>query len=156
MSARISRAASPLPKNRAGFGARVGRILVGITVFAFCFLSLNSARAYESRPSAKPNIVFILADDLGYGDLPGPGLYWSFSTESGVLSVVAVPALHLVASKDTLTISWLGPAFHLQAQTSSLMLGVSSNWFDYPGGSTSPVIIAVNLSKCLFLRLISP
>jgi autotransporter-associated beta strand protein len=89
---------------------------------------------------------------------PGPGLRWTFSPLTGVLSVAPLPELRIQTTQhNTLTITWLVTAFHLQAQTNSLMVGLSGNWFDYPGGATSPVIIPANpANECWFFRLASP
>jgi len=89
---------------------------------------------------------------------PGPGLAWSFNTPNGILTVVAQPSLHIeVSGNRTLTISWPGSPFHLQAQTNSMRIGLSSNWFDYAGGGTSPVTLTADPGdECLFFRLVSP
>jgi hypothetical protein len=48
------------------------------------------------------------------------------------------------------------PGFKLQAQTNSLGVGLSGNWFDYPGGSSSPVNATVTpANPAVFFRLIS-
>lgn len=41
-------------------------LLIGLT---FCAIELNAAAANKPSPTRPPNIIFILADDLGYGDL---------------------------------------------------------------------------------------
>ena len=57
-------------------------------------------------------------------------------------------------SAGVLTLSWSNPALHLQAQTNALSVGLKSNWFDYPGGGTSPVNIPANNSLgSVFFRL---
>ena len=72
-----------------------------------------------------------------------------------VLTSVAIaqPTLGIVKSGNTLTFSWTGP-FKLQSQTNSLSVGISNNWGNYPGGSTSPVVVTVNpVNPTVFYRL---
>ena len=58
----LSEALKPLSLVR-GVGARLP-----ILFFAFC-ISLVSVNAQQPNSKSKPNIIFIFADDLGYGDL---------------------------------------------------------------------------------------
>ena len=72
-----------------------------------------------------------------------------------VLSVAPItsPTLSLGQAGNNLTFSWTGP-FKLQAQTNAINIGVSSNWFDYPGGGTSPVNVTINpTNPTVFFRL---
>lgn len=49
--------------------------------------------------------------------------------------------------------SWTGSAI-LQSQTNGLGTGLSTNWFDYPGGGTSPVSVPVDDTQpTVFFRL---
>jgi fibronectin-binding autotransporter adhesin len=79
-------------------------------------------------------------------------------SSSGSIQVASVtpigqPTLGVSQSGNSLTFSWSGP-FKLQSQTNSLSVGVSSNWGDYPGGSTSPVIVTINpANPTVFFRL---
>jgi hypothetical protein len=89
------------------------------------------------------------------------GLSWSFNPATGVLSVTGGrPKLNIVNNGDgTLTFSWVNngtDTFRLQAQTNSISVGITPNWFDYPGGGSSPVTTAINPSNpTVFYRLIS-
>ncbi len=60
-----------------------------VLLFAAVLLALSAARAAESRP---PNIVIILADDLGYGDL---GCYGSPGIRTPNLDAMAREGLRL-------------------------------------------------------------
>jgi autotransporter-associated beta strand protein len=88
---------------------------------------------------------------------PGPGLAWNVAT-AGLLKVVAQPILR--ASRTDahhVLVSWSDPSFHLQLQTNFLSGKRNTNWYDYPGASTSPLIIPIDLSnQALFLRLVAP
>lgn len=87
---------------------------------------------------------------------PGTSLAWSFT--NGVLSVVAdaaPPTLQVSQTGNTLTFSWSG-AFKLQSQTNALTVGISTNWFDYPNGTNSPVNAIINpANPTVFYRLVS-
>jgi len=72
-----------------------------------------------------------------------------------VLSVapIAPPTLAVSRAGNTLNFSWSGP-FKLQSQTNSISVGLSSNWFNYPSGSTSPVSVTINPTNAtVFFRL---
>lgn len=86
---------------------------------------------------------------------PGVGLTWQFSPANGILYVAAQPGIRASRSDaGNLLVSWSGSDFRLQAQRNSLSAGVT-NWFDYPGAATSPVIVPIDPSQpALFLRLI--
>ena len=77
---------------------------------------------------------------------------------SGSITVASVtpigqPTLGVSQSGNSLTFSWSGP-FKLQSQTNGLAVGVSSNWGNYPGGSTSPVVVTINpANPTVFFRL---
>ena len=61
------------------------------------------------------------------------------------------PVLTSFYSGTSINFSWSGP-FKLQAQTNSVGLG--TNWFDYPGGGSSPVSVPVNRANpTVFFRL---
>ena len=77
---------------------------------------------------------------------------------SGSVSVASVtpiapPTLNAVQTGNTIALSWTGP-FKLQSQTNSLSVGISTNWFNYPGGTVSPVNVTINpTNKTVFYRL---
>ena len=73
-----------------------------------------------------------------------------------VATVTAPPTLSVTPVGNNLQFSWPGSGYKLQAQTNSLSVGISNNWGDYPGGSTSPVSVPVDATKgAVFFRLIS-
>ena len=68
------------------------------------------------------------------------------------------PSLGVSKSGSVLTFSWSATGFKLQAQTNAagIKLG-DTNWFDYPGGGSSPVNVTINpANRSVFFRLISP
>ncbi len=96
--------------------------------------------------------------------LPSP-LNWNVSAvlTTGTLTVtgaVVVPnPIPLIVAKtnNVLTFSWTNAAFVLQSQTNSLSLGLKTNWFDYPGGASSPVNVTIDVAKpTVFFRLKTP
>jgi fibronectin-binding autotransporter adhesin len=86
---------------------------------------------------------------------PGTGLTFTFT--NGILSVVSAvttpPVLNVAQSGNSLNFSWVG-AFKLQSQTNALNTGLNTNWFDYPGGSSSPVNVNIDAAApAVFFRL---
>jgi len=91
--------------------------------------------------------------------LPLP-LAWSFNAATGLLSVTGPqPTLNYVNNGNSLTFSWVnggGYTFKLQSQTNSIDIGISNNWFDYPGGGSSGVSVPINAAQgTVFFRLVS-
>jgi len=79
--------------------------------------------------------------------------------KSTAFNVMGLPpiAAQYRAGSTTLEISWSGTGFRLQAQTNDPDVGVSTNWFDYPGGTNSPVIIPIDpANPSVFYRLVLP
>ncbi|HYG21499.1 MAG TPA: autotransporter-associated beta strand repeat-containing protein [Verrucomicrobiae bacterium] len=72
-----------------------------------------------------------------------------------VASVVpSQPTLNFSRVGNSLQFSWTG-SFKLQSQTNSLAVGLSNNWGDYPGGSTSGISVPINSAHgAVFFRLI--
>lgn len=69
---------------------------------------------------------------------------------------LAPPTLNFIQTGNNLQFSWTGN-FKLQAQTNGLNVGVSSNWGDYPAGTTSPVSVPITVANgTVFFRLSAP
>ncbi len=61
------------------------------------------------------------------------------------------------AGLGTLEIAWSGVGFRLQAQTNRHGINIPTNWYDYPGGTSSPVTLQVDPAKpSIFYRLVGP
>jgi hypothetical protein len=71
---------------------------------------------------------------------PQPTLTWEQETGAGTLNLL-----------------WSGTGFRLQAQTNVPGYGLGPAWFDYPGGTTSPVTVPVDSRNgSVFYRLVWP
>jgi hypothetical protein len=58
------------------------------------------------------------------------------------------------AASGTVQLTWSGTGFRLQSQTNGPGSGLTTNWFDYPGGPTSPVTVPVDPQNgAVFYRL---
>jgi autotransporter-associated beta strand protein len=83
------------------------------------------------------------------------GVTPSFDPATGnlTLAVTAPPVLNVGRSSGSLQFSWTG-SYKLQSQTNTLNQGLGTNWFDYPGGTNSPVTVPVDAAKpAVFFRL---
>lgn len=106
----------------------------------------------------------LFAADFGRGNFgrispsPGPGLVWSFDATTGILRALAPPTLQVASvSTNKLVLYWQGKGFHLQAQTNSFGLDPTGEWFDYPEGNNSPIVLPISpASRNMFLRLVTP
>ena len=92
----------------------------------------------------------------------GAGATWvnNLGTDGSITVVsITLPVLSFTRSGNNLQFSWnnsLG-AFRLQSQTNSSIVGLTTDWFDYPGGSVSPVAVPiVATNAAVFFRLLSP
>lgn len=73
-----------------------------------------------------------------------------------VIGIAAPPTLNFSRIGDNLQFSWNG-TYKLMAQTNSLGVGISTNWFVYPGGGTSGVLVPIDAANgTVFFRLSVP
>ena len=95
---------------------------------------------------------------------PGAGLAWNTNTLAidGTLRIasLAPPNIGVQVAGNQLSLSWpsANAGWHLQAQTNSIGVGLSTNWVDVPAsGTTNLVIMTINPANgSVFYRLISP
>ena len=105
--------------------------------------------------------LFSQAASFTSANLPAldAGLAWNnkLAVDGSIQVVVASvtpPTLSFTQTGSTLNFTWTDASFHLQSQTNSLNVGLSSNWFDYPSGGTSGVNVTVNpANPAVFFRL---
>lgn len=93
------------------------------------------------------------------------GLVWSNRLAlDGSIQVVAAPATPPLlfakfTSSNTLQFNWTnnGAVFRLQAQTNPASVGLTTNWYPFPGGSNPPVTTTIDPAQGnVFYRLINP
>jgi autotransporter-associated beta strand protein len=85
------------------------------------------------------------------------GAIWNLDTLAvdGTIRITG-PTLNVVNNGTSLDFSWTG-SYKLQAQTNNINTGLSNNWFDYPGGNSSPVTVGINpANAAVFFRLSTP
>jgi autotransporter-associated beta strand protein len=93
--------------------------------------------------------------------IPG-GSTGTFNPATGELTITAVPpapTLNVVQSGNSLQFSWdnLNGIYRLQAQTNALNVGISTNWFNYPGGTTNSLTVPIDAAnESVFYRLVAP
>ena len=63
-----------------------------------------------------------------------------------VTGTAAPPTLNFARIGDNLQFTWSG-TYKLLAQTNSLGVGISTNWFAYPGGGTSGVLVPIDAAN---------
>jgi len=88
-----------------------------------------------------------------------PGLTWQNNLAvDGSIRVGSVastpPTLGVSHTGNILNFTWTDGSFHLQSQTNALNAGLTTNWFDYPGGGTSGINVTNDLANpAVFFRL---
>jgi autotransporter-associated beta strand protein len=72
-----------------------------------------------------------------------------------VLSIAPPPVLNSTRIGNSLQFSWSDSysTFKLQAQTNGTLVGLGTNWADYPGGSISPITVPILPVNNTFYRL---
>jgi len=92
----------------------------------------------------------------------GDGVVWTNNLEGdGSIGVASVPATGpsylqwTLSGGNTFNFSWTNANFKLQAQTNAGgVLSGDANWFDYPGGGSSPVNVTIDpANPAVFFRL---
>ena len=99
------------------------------------------------------------------------GLYGSIGNTAGAAQVTAIsnggtpngdvlqvhdfqPPMTVTNNGTSLDISWPYVTYKLQSQTNALSVGITSTWYDYPGGGSSPVNVPIDQSQpTVFFRL---
>jgi autotransporter-associated beta strand protein len=84
-------------------------------------------------------------------DLPASsdGSTWDTSalvTDGVIKLALARPTIAVLNNGSSLTFSWTG-SYVLMAQTNSTSVGLSTNWYDYPGGNVSGVTAPIDVTK---------
>jgi autotransporter-associated beta strand protein len=116
-------------------------------------LTVNDTFTLFYFPNAAPSGSFT--------DIQMPSGYdWDTSqlAVSGTVRVTAVwapPTLGMTQIGDDLQFSWTG-SYKLQAQTNSVSVGLSTNWFDYPDGTNGVTVPIDNTQGSVFFRLSTP
>jgi autotransporter-associated beta strand protein len=98
-------------------------------------------------------------DTVSLPALPS-GLVWNTNnlTVDGSIAVgtPSGPPLNYTLSGTSIQFSWSGP-YKLQSQTNNTHVGLSTNWYDYPGGGSSPVTVPMDAGAgAVFFRLATP
>lgn len=89
----------------------------------------------------------------------GTGTFNPLTGELTVTSVPGPPTLNAVQSGNSLQFSWanLNGVYHLQAQTNSLSVGISTNWSNYSSGNTNSMTVPIDPANgAVFYRLVAP
>jgi hypothetical protein len=66
----------------------------------------------------------------------------------GVASIGAPPSVPLSYTivGNSIQFSWTG-SYKLQAQTNTIGVGLSTNWYPYPGGNVSPITVPISTAN---------
>ena len=126
--------------------------LIVTNVTGAIWVNSDSFNLFSASGTKSGNFTNIVLQPAVAGVTP------SFNPATGnlSLSVIAPPILNVSRTGGSLQFTWTG-SFKLQSQTNNLVSGLGTNWFDYPGGSNSPVNVTVNPAQpSVFFRLISP
>jgi fibronectin-binding autotransporter adhesin len=139
-----------------------GRLYVQLATFATNAIVTVANGAVLEMSFPETNTVAALV----LGGVSKPAGVYNSTTDptylAGAGSLRVVPSipnptdLKFTNTGSALQFSWTGN-FRLQAQTNTLNVGLSSNWADYPGGSSSPVTVPIDVAKgSVFFRLVYP
>ena len=132
----------------------------------FIVNNTGAALAAGSYKIISTNTAGFVAGALANVTVIGGGLATSTSASLSVSNselyvvvqnaTITPPTLNFTATGggSSLQFSWAG-SYKLQSQTNSLTTGLGgTGWYDYPGGTSSPVTVTVDPSKgCVFFRL---
>lgn len=109
--------------------------------FSFCLLLLLSTMLFAQKTPQKPNIVFILADDLGYGDV---GIYGQ--------KLIQTPNIDKLAKEGTQFTDFYAGAPVCSPSRGSLLTGLNTGHATIRGNATDHGGIAGKKGKNVVYR----
>ncbi len=131
----------------------------------------GAIKVFNAGPALQAGDKFFIFSKKVEGGNPGAltitggGATWNNNLGTdGSISVATVlpvnpPTIGVTTpSTNTMQLSWTNSSngsFLLQAQTNRVNVGISTNWGNYPGGSTSPVTVPIaQTNGAVFFRLV--
>jgi hypothetical protein len=119
--------------------------------------STNSTSGNNAKVYALENIAATTGTAASGGTLSVAANWSGVMVALKGFSADAITTLNYTLSgspgAQSLDFSWTG-SFKLQSQTNALNVGLSTNWYDYPGGGSSPVSVPIDSSNdSVFFRL---
>lgn len=129
-----------------------------LVVTNVAFTPITNGQVFQLVSAAAPTGNFANAASVAIY----PAGTGTFNAATGELTITAVPpapTLSVTQTGNSLEFSWdnLNGVYHLQAQTNSLNVGISTNWFDYPGGTTNSLSVPIDAANAaVFYRLVAP
>jgi autotransporter-associated beta strand protein len=148
--------------NSVTYGGTLNLVLSGRAIVASDTFKLFSATTVDN-PTLAYHPYLGAFSTIVPATPPGTWLAWNTSTlaKDGTLRVVSTaPSITTQITGNQLTISWPSQNIGalLQAQTNSISVGLSTNWFDVPGStSTSSETFTIDPANgSVFYRLVAP
>ncbi len=129
-----------------------------LVVTNVAFTPATNGQVFQLVSSAAPTGNFANAASVAIYPA-GTGTFNPATGELTITSVPAAPTLNVTQTGNSFEFSWdnLNGVYHLQAQTNSLSVGISTNWFNYPGGTTNSLSVPIDAAnEAVFYRLIAP
>jgi hypothetical protein len=129
-----------------------------LVVTNVAFMPFTNGQVFQLVSATSPSGNFANAATVAIYPA-GTGTFNPATGELTITSAPPAPTLNVVQSGNSLQFSWdnLNGVYHLQAQTNALNVGISTNWFNYPGGTTNSLTVPIDAAnESVFYRLVAP